>query len=185
MAELDIENAPIGEVVDKIMHLRGNFVLASGKTSTEYFDSRRMSCSPREGRRIAKEFVAKIKEVEVDTGQTVSAVGGPESGSLPLMGALMYALAEEGMATRGFYVRKEAKGHGTGKRIEGFVEKGDRLVIVEDVITTGGSVLDSIKVLEEAGAEIAAILCIVNRPEKKADGLEKYKLVPLLDLSPL
>ena len=88
-------------------------------------------------------------------------------GAVPLVAAV---LASEGADTpasplRGFFVRKEAKGHGLGRRLEGRFEAGDSVALLEDTTTTGGSTLDAAQVVEEAGGKVARVLCLVDRGE--------------------
>jgi orotate phosphoribosyltransferase len=92
-------------------------------------------------------------------------VGGLTLGADPIAYAIAYASAVAGTPIRSFTVRKEAKTHGTGRRIEGPFTEGDRVVVIEDVITTGGSALKAIDAITAAGAQIIGVLALVDREE--------------------
>jgi orotate phosphoribosyltransferase len=100
------------------------------------------------------------------------AVGGLTLGADPVAYAISYASALDGRPVRAFTVRKEPKTHGTGKRIEGPFRSGDRVVVVEDVITTGGSALRAIEALRAEGGDIVGVLAIVDRDEGGRAALE-------------
>ena len=85
----------------------------------------------------------------------------------------------DGPALRAFIVRKEAKDHGTGRRIEGNLEPGSRVVVVDDVVTTAGSTLRAIEAVEEAGHVVVAVICLVDREEGGTEKLSKYPYFPL------
>ena len=114
---------------------RGNFTLASGRQSTLYIDVRLTTMSPEGQLLIGRVGLQAIREA----GWTASAVGGLTLGADPIAYAICHASATSPAPLRSFTVRKEAKAHGTGKQVEGPVSPGDRVVVVEDVITTGQS----------------------------------------------
>ena len=140
---------------------RGHFVLSSGRTSTLYIDARLTTMSP--------EGLALIGPLALDalrrSGWNVRAVGGLTLGADPVAYAISYASMLAGAPIRAFTVRKEAKAHGTGKVIEGPFEPGDRVAIIEDVITTGGSALRAAEAVRAAGGDIAGVLALVDREE--------------------
>jgi orotate phosphoribosyltransferase len=103
----------------------------------------------------------------------VQAVGGLTLGADPVAYAIAYASADSDTPLRAFTVRKEAKAHGTQRRIEGPFQPGDRVAIVEDVITTGGSALQAAEVVTEAGGLILGILALVDREEGGRETLER------------
>ena len=112
-----------------------------------------------------------------ETGWPVDAVGGLTLGADPIAYAIAHAsaLAAEqgtGVMVRAFTVRKEAKQHGTGKLIEGPFESGDRVVVVEDVITTGGSALKAVDAVRTAGGIVTGVLALVDREEGGREALE-------------
>ena len=147
---------------------RGEFVLASGRTSTLYIDARLTTMSP--------DGLATIGPLALGalaaSGWRVQAVGGLTLGADPVAYAVSYASALAGRPVRAFTVRKEAKAHGTGRLIEGPFEAGDRVAIIEDVITTGGSALRAAETVRTAGGEIAGVLALVDREEGGREALE-------------
>ena len=147
---------------------RGHFVLASGRASTLYIDARLTTMSP--------EGLATIGPLALDalrsSGWRVRAVGGLTLGADPIAYAVSYASMIAGTPIRAFTVRKEAKAHGTGKVIEGPFESGDRVAIIEDVITTGGSALRAADAVRAAGGDIAGVLALVDREEGGREALE-------------
>jgi len=106
---------------------------------------------------------------DVDWG--VQAVGGLTLGADPISYAIAYASAETTTPLRAFTVRKEAKAHGTGRLIEGPFQAGDRVAIIEDVITTGGSALRAVEAVRAAGGTVAGVLALVDREEGGRDAL--------------
>lgn len=141
---------------------RGEFTLSSGARSELYIDARVTTMSPDGLALIGPLGLAAI----VDAGWwPVDSVGGLTLGADPVAYAIAYASATSGTPVRAFTVRKEAKGHGTGKLIEGAFLDGDRVVVIEDVITTGGSALRAAGALREAGAQVLGVLSLVDREE--------------------
>lgn len=152
---------------------RGDFVLASGRRSSLYVDCRLTTMSPEGQLLIGRAGLAALR----DTGWLVDAVGGLTLGADPIAYAIAHtsALAAErgtDVMVRAFTVRKEAKQHGTGKLIEGPFERGDRVVVVEDVITTGGSALKAVEAVRAAGGVVTGVLALVDREEGGREALE-------------
>jgi orotate phosphoribosyltransferase len=140
---------------------RGQFTLSSGRTSTLYIDARLTTMSPDGLTLVGPLALAAID----DAGWQPTAVGGLTLGADPVSYAIAYASQLAGRPLRAFTVRKEAKAHGTGKLIEGPFEAGDRVVVVEDVITTGGSALKAIDAVRAAGGSVVGVLAVVDREE--------------------
>ena len=107
-----------------------------------------------------------------DSGWDVDAIGGLTLGADPVSYAIAYASASSTQPLRAFTVRKEAKAHGTGRLVEGPFREGDRVVVIEDVITTGGSALRAVEALRSAGASISGVLALVDREEGGREALE-------------
>ena len=147
---------------------RGQFTLASGRTSTLYIDARLTTMSPDGLALIGPAGLAAIERA----GWDADAVGGLTLGADPVSYAIAYASALAGRPVRAFTVRKEAKAHGTGKLIEGPFQAGDRVVVVEDVITTGGSALKAIEAVEAEGGQVIAVLSLVDREEGGREAIE-------------
>lgn len=111
-----------------------------------------------------------------ERGWSAHSVGGLTLGADPVSYAIAYASQLAGMPVRAFTVRKEAKAHGTGKVIEGAFESGDRVVVVEDVITTGGSALRAVEAVRAAGATVLGVLAVVDREEGGREAIEAQNL---------
>src|SRR5258707_342137 len=137
----------------------GEFQLSSGSTSDYYIDCRATTLDARGAQLVGEVFLAEIRE----QGWEAAAIGGLTMGADPIV----VALAVTSGTIHGFLVRKAEKQHGTGQRIEGFREKGARVVIVDDVCTTGGSTVQAIEAAREFGFEIAGVMCLVEREEAK------------------
>jgi orotate phosphoribosyltransferase len=147
---------------------RGTFTLASGKQSTFYIDARLTTMSPDGLSTIGPAGLALLRERKWDA----DSVGGLTLGADPVSYAISYASANEPRPIRAFTVRKEAKAHGTGKLIEGPFVASDRVVVIEDVITTGGSALRAIAAIAGAGATILGVLAVVDREEGGREAIE-------------
>jgi orotate phosphoribosyltransferase len=149
---------------------RGDFTLASGRHSTLYIDARLTTMSPEGLSLIGPLGRAAVRR----SWDGVAAVGGLTMGADPIAYAISYAsqLASERPPLRAFTVRKEAKAHGTGKLVEGPFVAGDRVVIVEDVITTGGSALRAVEAVRAAGGSVAGVLALVDREEGGREAIE-------------
>ena len=147
---------------------RGDFVLASGQRSSFYIDCRLTTMSAEGQGLIGRLGWEAIKH----QGWRPKAVGGLTMGADPVAYAIAAASWGTDLVMDGFSVRKEAKGHGTGKVIEGCFATGDEVVIVEDVITTGGSAQRAIEAVSTAGAVVLGVLAVVDRGEGGRAALE-------------
>lgn len=163
---------------------RGNFTLASGKQSTLYIDARLTTMSP-DGLVLIGTLGLEVirKKWEADS------IGGLTLGADPISYAISYASGSTARPLRAFTVRKEAKSHGTGKLIEGPFQEGDRVVVIEDVITTGGSALKAISAVKAAGGTVTGVLALVDREEGgketiEAKGVSVVALVKVRELLP-
>ena len=148
---------------------RGQFMLASGKQSTFYIDARLTTMSPEGLSIIGPSALYVLRE----TGWRVDAVGGLTLGADPISYAISYASAQSDHPLRAFTVRKEAKGHGTGRLLEGPFRRGDRVAVIEDVITTGGSALRAIDAVRAADGVVAGVLALVDREEGGRQTIEE------------
>jgi len=152
----------------------GDFVLASGKKSNLYIDCRKITLHPKGAKLIGKIILDKIKDLKVN------AIGGLTLGADPITSAVV-TLSD----IPGFIVRKKEKEHGTKQKIEGLIEKGWNVVIVEDVSTTGASALQAIEAVESIGAIVVKVISVVDREEGAAEVLKKYDFDPILRKSEL
>ena len=154
--------------------------LASGKKSNFYIDGKQVTLDP-----VGLLLVGKAI-LSVLSGTKVDAIGGPTLGADPIAAAVSLLSSQTGHPIRAFIVRKEAKKHGMQKMIEGpALQAGDHVVMVEDVITTGGSVLTAIQEVEKLKAKVVRVICLVDRNEGAADLLAKYNYTPLFTLQDL
>src|SRR5258708_3658945 len=135
----------------------GQFKLASGGTSDYYVDCRTTTLDARGAQLTGQVFLEEIRA----RGWNVQAIGGLTMGADPIV----VAVGVTSGTLHGFLVRKAEKQHGTGQRIEGFREKGARVLIVDDVCTTGSSTVQAIEVAREFGYEIVGVMCLVEREE--------------------
>lgn len=156
---------------------RGEFTLTSGRSSSLYIDARLTTMSP-EGLTIIGALGLQALQ---QARWNIQSVGGLTLGADPIAYAIAYASAVSQVPIRAFTVRKEAKGHGTGRLIEGPFEAGDHVAVIEDVITTGGSALKAARAITDAGGTIAGILALVDREEGGREALETngFKVIAL------
>ncbi len=159
----------------------GDFTLASGAKSTYYIDCRNVTLEANGAALIGAGMLERIAEFEVD------AVGGLTMGADPIVGAVLAHAGIHGTALRGFLVRKEAKDHGTGKLVEGPLRPGDRVAIVEDVATTGGSSLKAVDAVLAAGCTVACVAAVLDRLAGAGEafgkrGIPYFALLDLHDL---
>ena len=137
----------------------GDFTLASGKKAKYYLDGKQVTLDS-QGARLVGEGILELLATDLP-----AAVGGMSIGADPITAAVVTMAGVHGLPLVGFMVRKEAKGHGTQRYIEGPVKPGDRVVIVEDVVTTGGSSLTAIERATEFGLVVPRVIAIIDRLE--------------------
>jgi orotate phosphoribosyltransferase len=147
----------------KLFHERalkfGDFTLASGKKSSYYLDGKQITLYSHGVRLVSEGLLDLLADVEFD------AIGGMVIGADPIIGGVLTAAAERGRNLDGFLVRKEAKGHGTKKYVEGPVQPGMKVVVIDDVVTTGGSALEAAQRVQDFGCEVVQMVGIVDRME--------------------
>jgi orotate phosphoribosyltransferase len=153
----------------------GDFTLASGKKSSFYFDSKKTTLLAEGAYLVAAEILALIAE----RGIRADAIGGMTLGADPIVCPVAALSHLEGEPLRAFIVRKESKGHGTGRQIEGLLEENSRVIVVDDVVTTAGSTLKAIEAVEAAGHQVAAVICLVDREEGGTEQLSRWPFHPL------
>lgn len=150
---------------------KGTFQLTSGKTSDFYIDGKQTTLSA-EGAFLCGKLIFDLIKKE---GKDIRAVGGMTLGADPIVTAVSVASFLDNNPIPAFIVRKEAKGHGTGNYIEGLgnMEKGCSVALVEDVVTTGGTLIKVIEHVEAAGFTVGLVITIVERQEGGAAALEE------------
>jgi orotate phosphoribosyltransferase len=161
----------------------GEFRLASGKIGSFYLDCRKVSLHPQGANLVGAAMLKRIAQIQ----PPIDAVGGMAIGADPITAAIITLAGQQQIPLRGFIVRKEAKEHGTGKQVEGPVRPGQRVVIVEDVITSGGSALKAAEAAKQFGLEVVAVMAIVDRLQHgketiAAAGLPAESLLTIEDL---
>lgn len=156
----------------------GDFTLASGKKSKYYLDCRRLTLDS-EGANLVGEGI-----LEFLGDDWPDAVGGMAIGANPITGAVITLAGKLKRPLKGFIVRKQAKQHGKGRDVEGPVDAGDTAIIVEDVVTTGGSSLQAIERVEEFGMKVRGVIAIIDRLEGGAEAFADrgYPLRTLLTI---
>jgi orotate phosphoribosyltransferase len=150
----------------------GDFTLSSGKKSDFYVDCRKVTLHPKGAKLIGKIILDMIKGLKVD------AIGGLTLGADPITSAVV-TLSD----IPGFIVRKKEKEHGTKQKIEGLIEPGWKVVIAEDVATTGASALQAIEAVEAVGAKVVKVIAVVDREEGAKEALKNYDFYPILKKS--
>ncbi len=155
------------------------FKLSSGKMSTYYMDLRTITLDPEGGYIIGNLIFEMVKDKNPD------AIGGLTLGADPISYATSMISYINKQPIKPFIVRKEPKGHGTGKQIEGNVKAGEKVFIVEDVVTTAGSSLKAAKVAKDFGLEILGIIAIVDREEGGEENIRKegFEFFPIFKIS--
>jgi len=153
-------------------YLVGDFVLRSGRRSSYYLDKYRFETRPDILEALGEQIAATARDVARDADR----LAGPELGAVALV-----AVASLASRLPFLIVRKEAKGYGTGNRLEGVYEAGERVCLVEDVVTSGGAAVEAVNALREAGLECSTAICVVDREEGGVDALARIavRLHPL------
>lgn len=151
----------------------GEFTLSSGKKSNFYFDGKQATCHPYGSFLVASLILDEVKDLGAD------AIGGLTMGADPIAAAVCVLSKDLPKPLYSFLVRKEAKGHGLKKSIEGIIEPGWKVVIVDDVITTAESTLKAIKAVEEIGCKVVKVMALVDREEGGTEALANYPFTPL------
>jgi len=155
------------ELVEKEALLRGNFTFVSGIKSQYYIDGRMVTLSPKGAYLVGKMVFDLIVNLGVD------AVGGPTLGADPIVTSVVLTSYHMGSPIYGFIVRGEIKDHGTQKQIEGHLKKGWQVAMVDDVMTTGGSILRAIQAVEEKGCQVVKIVTLLDRLQGGSEELRK------------
>ncbi|GAU08548.1 orotate phosphoribosyltransferase [Desulfoplanes formicivorans] len=168
----------LAELLLEKSYLEGSFVLTSGQQSDYYFDCKQTALHPEGGWLIGNlclDIIARHGGIQ--------GVGGMTLGADPLVSAVSVLSQVRNMPLPGFIVRKTSKGHGTNQYLEGLknFSPGDQVCMLEDVVTTGGSLITACKRVEDAGLKVAQVICVLDREQGGADALalEGYTLEAL------
>ena len=166
-------DAELAQRLREHAYLEGDFVLRSGRRSRYYLDKYRFETHPELLRALGDRLAARALAVDADPPDLLA---GPELGAVALAAAASLASGIPFLI-----VRKDAKGYGTGRRIEGVYESGSRVCLLEDVVTTGGAAVGAVKALRDAGLHCRSAVCVVDRDEGGADALARQavRLHPL------
>jgi len=179
MDEQALKEALLKMIQEKAV-VRGERKLASGKISQYYIDGKQVTLDAQGLFLAAKVILHMVQAAGAD------AVGGPTLGADPLAAAVSVLSSQSGNPLKAFIVRKESKDHGMQKMIEGpALTPGDKVVMLEDVITTGGSVLKAIQEVEQLGAKVVKTICLVDRNEGASETLANYHYTPIFTLQDL
>lgn len=164
----------LAEIIFQRSFGRGIIKLASGRVSDFYFDMKPSMLHPEGASLIAEQILLRLKDADAHY------VGGLEMGAVPITGAVCKYSYEQGYPVLGFFVRKEAKAHGAKKLIEGLAKnetlEGKRVVVVDDVTTTGESAMKAVQACRDVGADVVSVVSIVDRDEGARDFFAKHSL---------
>jgi orotate phosphoribosyltransferase len=166
----------LGTALREHAYLEGDFVLRSGRRSSYYLDKYRFETRPELLRPLGERIAAAVSDHDPDA----ELLAGPELGAV--------ALAASASLVSGLpflIVRKQAKEYGTGKQLEGVHERGQRICLIEDVVTSGGAAVEAVEALREAGLIVRTAVCVVDREEGGVDALARLavRLWPLFTAS--
>ena len=177
-----------GELAHKILEISqrlgalkyGDFTLSSGAKSGYYFDGRLISLNPEGAYLLGKAFLQEIK------GHNVVAVGGPAMAAIPIVTAVALMSQIKGIPVQAFFVRPEAKAHGTGQQVEGGLVPGGRVAIVDDVCSSGSALFTAIQAAEAAGCQVVKVMTVLDRQQGGSEELRRkgYEYHALLEPDP-
>jgi orotate phosphoribosyltransferase len=160
-SDVHVLKARLAGILLEKSYMEGDFTLSSGRKSDYYFDCRQTSLHPEGAWLIGAVFLHMLR------GTEARALAGMTMGADPLLTAVSMAAYGQGLRLPALIVRKEPKGHGAGRTVEGLanVSPGDGVVMLEDVVSTGGSVLKACRWVEQTGLRVLSVMCILNREE--------------------
>jgi orotate phosphoribosyltransferase len=173
-----VNDAELKAALVEHAYLEGDFLLRSGRRSRYYFDKYRFETQPELLRVLGERIASAVEELEPDAVRL----------ACPVLGAVLLAASASMASGLPFViVRDEAKEYGTANRIEGAFEQGERVCLIEDVVTSGGALAETVEALREAGLECRTAVCVVDREEGGVDALARLgvRLEPLFRASEL
>ena len=157
----------------------GEFTLASGQKSSYYINSKKVLFHSEAAWLLGEMLWQATQDL------SITAVGGLEVGAIPMAAVTVTRYHDHGGTLEGFFVRKQAKGHGSQALIEGDLKPGDRVAVLDDVLTTGESALKAVKAVEAVGAVVARVVSIVDRLQGAHETLAGYDFRPLFTIRDL
>ena len=164
-------NDPLWSLLaERALHTGQRITLSSGQQSTYYFDCKPVTLSAAGAPLVGDAFLRALDSLP----SGVAAAGGLTHGADPIIGALMLRAFAHGRALDGFYVRKQPKAHGTRRLIENPPPPGTRVVIVEDVVTSGKSALKAVDEARRAGCDVAGVIALVDRQDGGAETIRAH-----------
>jgi|TARA_B110000263_G_scaffold54024_1_gene45398 orotate phosphoribosyltransferase len=156
------------KLLDRALDLKaleyGEFILASGLKSNFYFDGRLLSLDPVSSNIISNWILSHAIELNANF------IGGPAVAAVPLIGSTVFASYNNKTPLKGFFIRPDKKDHGLQKQIEGNFESNSSVIVIDDTVSTGGSLINSLEILKENNCEVKIVLSILDR---KLGGSEK------------
>ncbi|MCC6509876.1 MAG: orotate phosphoribosyltransferase [Pirellulaceae bacterium] len=164
------DRARLEELIKQQSLRFGDFTLASGKKASFYLDCRQLTLHPQGANQVAAGMLDLLGSDLPD------AIGGMAIGADPITASTITLAGQRGLDLKGFIVRKEAKQHGMGRQVEGPVVAGQRVVIVEDVVTSGGSALAAVAAARDFGLKVEGILAVIDRLEGGREAIEEAGL---------
>jgi orotate phosphoribosyltransferase len=177
---IDKARQELFKLIKSKAYAEGRFKLSSGKISDYYIDCRKVTLSSKGA------FFSAFLILDMIKNKKIDAIGGPTIGADPLVGAVCaLSMARGRKPLKAFLVRKEAKTHGLKRRIEGpKLKKGDRVLVIDDVATTGGSLIDTIVCLRKEGVKVDSVITLVDRNEGARQKLNSLKcdFIPIFNI---
>lgn len=161
----------LARMIADVALLRGRFTLRSGRTSSYYLDKYLFSTRPEVLRQLGAMFAERIAAFEKARGVKIARLAGAELGGIPLVTA---ASMHTGLPC--LFVRNKKKDYGTAKQLEGVLNKGDTVLLLEDVATTGGQALEAVQSVRESGGNVLGIIATIDRQEGARENVEKAGL---------
>ncbi len=163
MSSATTSNDELASVLAQLSYRSGSFTLASGAQSDFYVDVKQMVYTAAGAALLGRILCDRLQ------AHSITLVGGMAVGAIPLVDAALNEAARRSYGLDGFFVRKAVKGHGTSAKLDGRFDASARIALLEDVVTTGGSTLQAVSAVEEAGGKVALIVAVVDRQEN--DGM--------------
>jgi orotate phosphoribosyltransferase len=162
-----VDRARLAAAIAQAALLRGTFTLRSGRTSHYYLDKYLFSTRPEVLKDLAVLFAQRIAALELETGP-IHRLAGAELGGIPLVTAASMQTGKPCL-----FIRNQKKDYGTAKQLEGVLNAGDRVVMLEDVATTGGQALEAVGVLKDLSAHVVGVIATIDRQEGASENMAK------------